>query len=38
MKMKKCDIKVIYGGPKIKYYCEICNKLFDVPNPPCENK
>ena len=36
--MNVCKMKPIYGGPKNKYYCEVCKKLFDTPEPPeCPN-
>ena len=30
-----CEITPIYGGPKAKFYCSTCKKLFDEVNPFC---
>ena len=32
---KPCDLLKIVGGPKLKFYCNTCKKLFDEVNPVC---
>ena len=35
--MKECEIIKIVGGPKLKFYCKNCNKLFDKETEICTN-
>ena len=35
--MKQCEIIKIVGGPKLKFYCKTCDKLFDKETQICAN-